>query len=234
MASSQIYNQMQGLLSRYNSYNPLSQDEAYRSFVQKANAFRPQYDEAANAEAQAYAAPAQMMSDYIAQGQNQPGVGASAAQKLASMMGTLGRYYGRANSVNGSIDAQKARLEDLAKTAVGDYGMQQDNVYKQYSGLLPLYQAQLDAEQQAANRSNQLKMNAFNPIAPHTNNGYWYAATAPKMSAQPLVNSIREVGRNVTTLPGIANYMGNSLFGSNPLTKGIWSTASNYLSKFYK
>lgn len=154
MATSRdAYNKMQSIYKTIQSYKPINQDDIYRDLVTRRGGFQSLYDEAANREAQAYAAPAQMMNDYISRGLNQPGQGASSAQKLASMMGTLGRYYGMGQSVRDSISGLKGRTEDLARTIGATYEGQREDLWKQYAAQQGLFNTLKSSEDAAAARA---------------------------------------------------------------------------------
>lgn len=154
MATSRdAYNKMQSIYKTIESYKPINQDDIYRDLVARRGGFQPLYDEAANREAQAYAAPAQMMNDYISQGLNRPGQGASSAQKLASMMGTLGRYYGMGQSVRDSITGLKGRTEDLARTIGQTYEGQREDLWRKYAAQQSLFNTLKSSEDAAAARA---------------------------------------------------------------------------------
>lgn len=111
----------------------------------------PLLKEGANLEAGAYSLPGKLMNQYNQEFGNVFG-GASASGRLNSILGRLGNQFSLADVASGLADRQGARINDLAKSLSEQYGLGIQGLQTKYDMLSPLFQAKLNAEQQAANR----------------------------------------------------------------------------------
>jgi hypothetical protein len=158
-SAADIYNQMQSLQTQANAMTPADQSAIQRDLMSKVGFFKPQYEELAGKQAAAYAAPATLMNQYM---QNYGAVGGpSALSRLSSVLGNIGQQYGTADVLSNVINTQGGKLGDLAKSALDQYNAQREALQQQYSNLTPLYQTQMQSEEDARQReftANQARL----------------------------------------------------------------------------
>ena len=171
--SSQTYKQVQDALNSFSSYKALDQGAVRNDLMRRVDAFRPQYNELGATEAQAYATPANMLSQYFDTYGTQPGRGPGAASRLGSIMSSIGQQYGTADAMRNSIVGQQGRITDLVRNVTDMYGQQQDSAWKRFTGLSSLYGNQLSSESAAASRGMQRDAMRFNAPPPPTNGATW-------------------------------------------------------------
>lgn len=145
MASSdQTYSNIQNLQQQAQGYAPTSQNTITSMLASKVNNFQPQYQELGNAQAAAYAAPANDLNAF----QQQDGAtgGPSAFQRMSSVLNDIGNQYGTANAISGAIDSAKGRIGDIANGVYQQYQNGLNNINTQIGQDSSLYGSQLSHE----------------------------------------------------------------------------------------
>lgn len=176
-SSTDLYNQMQGLVKQYDTYTPINSGDVYADLSNRVGNFRPQYQELAGQEAKAYAAPGQLMGQYYNQYNQNPGGGGDPFGMLSSILGQTGREYGTADVMRGVLDSQRGNLQNMAQDVLGQYNAVKSGFMDKYNMLSPLYNSQLgieeaqrgrdfQAQQASLDRANQLR-------AAHAGAGGW-------------------------------------------------------------
>ena len=168
-SSSQLYSQVENALKQANKFSGVNPNDIYQNLVNRVGAFRPQYNELGQAEAQMYATAPNMLSQYYNQYGEAPGSGTSAASRLSSIMDTRGQQMGTMNAMRGSISAQQGNLKDILSGITQQYQNQGDSAWKNYSALQGMYQTQLGKEESARSRASQAT--TFNIPKPPTRGG---------------------------------------------------------------
>jgi len=199
-SSSQIYSQAESARKLANSYSGVNPNDVYQNLVNRVGAFRPQYNELGQLEAQTYATAPNMLSQYYNQYGEAPGSGTSAASRLSSIMDTIGQQSGTMNAMRGSISAQQGNLKDILSGITQQYTNQGDSAWKNYSALQSQYQTQLSAEQAAASRAAAAKAAKLNiPDIPglkyDSKTGKWIVTTPDtKSTVNPIVGGYNTGG----------------------------------------
>lgn len=172
MTSDEIWGQIQDALGQYqNAYQqwqsygdqPGTFGDVYGDLASRVDYFRPQYQELADLEAQAYAAPATELNRYMQQygPEGTSGMyGPDAMSVFESMLGSLGRGYGTVDAFGNMIGQQQGRLEQMSQnildqyqSRLGQYQAQQNALYDQYQMLLPQWQTVRSEEEAARQRA---------------------------------------------------------------------------------
>lgn len=166
--SKSSYGQAQSTLDQITAMlqgKPASSQDVYRNLAGRVDNFAPQYQELRGLESQAYAAPATLMNDFYNQyGKGGSYTGPSAIQALQGILSNLGDRYGTIDSLRGSIDTQKGRLQDLANSSYEQYnqegrnlaqlyGMQMQNAQQQYQQEYDAWQRDIEERKLAQARA---------------------------------------------------------------------------------
>jgi len=162
--SASIEQQMSKIMKKSKAYTPANASDVYSDLASRVNFYKPQYEELAGMEQQAYAAPATQMKDYYAKyGGEKAMKGPSALSQLYSIMQDIGRQYGTMGALRGGITTQKGKLEDMSKTVLDQYQARKGALLDQYNMLQPLYSAAINREEAARSRAaaaSEAKANA--------------------------------------------------------------------------
>lgn len=147
MTSNDYLNQINDLQTQFKNLGVADPNQIYGQFAQKVQGFKPQYDELARANTQAYAAPAQVMQDY--QTQYGPGMnaGPDAFSRLNVALNKVGQYNGTATALGNSINSMQGNLQGIANSVGSNISALGQNLGQQIGYLTPLYQSQLQNEQ---------------------------------------------------------------------------------------
>lgn len=149
----QIEQQMMDIQNQMAGYTPANIQDVTSDLMAKVGSFKPQYQEQAGMQQQAYEAFPSVMSQY-AQRYPQGGVGPGAFNMLQSGLGNVGRLMGRSDVMGNVIDRQGGRIEDLARSALGQYQAQQDALSRRYSMLQPMWSTKYAAENRGGSGGN--------------------------------------------------------------------------------
>jgi hypothetical protein len=150
----ELATQMQDLKDQYSSLGTFDRGQVYGDLIGRVDSFRPQYEELAGIEQQAYAAPAEVMQGYYDQFGTVPGQGPSAMARLSGVLNQVGNLYGRADVLGNVIDVQRGRLGDLVSDVGQQVADQRQSLMNQYSMLTPRYE-------NANRRISELENQAF-------------------------------------------------------------------------
>lgn len=147
--------QLNPLMSDYGAAPDWFKEQINKKF----NNNMPLLKEGAALEAGAYTLPGELMSQYDQQYGNTFG-GASGMARLNSILGRLGNQFSLVDVASGLADQQGARINDLANSLTNQYGSTIDAMQNKYNMMLPIYQSQLDIEENAKNRALQERLAA--------------------------------------------------------------------------
>jgi hypothetical protein len=222
-SAGQLYNQLQGINQQLGTYNLGAAPGQIQTAIGNAvNNFRPQYQELANAQNAAYGLPGQVYNEFqnmqnTGAFQN-PGIsgtqftGLNPLQVLGVGMGRIGNQFSIADALSGGLDFQKARLEDIIKSVGNQYQTGYNQTLDSYNRLLPLYQQQAQAEENARNRAA--------------------SSAASGMNLKALMDAINGTGTGGHELltSGANQFARNSLSAlSQPKTQPSWASSLSTL-----
>lgn len=162
MDSGALGGQLQEVMNQYQGMAPATQGAITDDLMSRVDYFRPQYEELAGLEAQAYASPASQMQQYNEQfgtGMDRQ-YGPSAMGQLSSIMGNIGQQFGTIDTLGNVLNTQQGRIEQLAGNAMDQYNAQRQAVMDRYNMLTPLYQAAISREEAAKSRAASARQTA--------------------------------------------------------------------------
>lgn len=146
LGSGQSYQNYMNAMNQYMNTAPVSANDIQSALNAKVNNFLPQYQELGQAQAKAYSAPADVMSNLQSMyGSNN---GPDMFSRLSSAMNEIGNRMGTAQALGNSIDAQRGRLGDMANSILDTYNQGRQMQGQNAQNLLSLYGTQLGNETQ--------------------------------------------------------------------------------------
>lgn len=196
-----------------NNFDVPAESDIYRTFAQRVNDFRPQYQDLANLETTAYAAPATEMAKYNADYGSQPGQGPDAMTRLSAVLNNIGRQYGTRDVYANTINAAKGRIEDLAKSTAEGLALKRQSYLDRYGMLTPLFNAKTQAEEAARQRAFEADQAARSRSA---------AAATAKLQMQSYEDFLKKyanLGKS-TTGPSQGDIFYNQVQQGRPVSNG--------------
>lgn len=151
--SADIYSKMLDILGQMSGHTPTNSADVYRELSSRVGNFRPQYEEMRRTQAQAYAAPTEVMQDYYNKFGGEAGVGPGALTQLNRALQTVGNRFGTAGLMGDLISQQRGRLEDLARSALEQRQNELGALQNLYGMYTPLYQTAVSQEEAARERA---------------------------------------------------------------------------------
>lgn len=199
-------------MDQYNTYTPTSGGDVYSDLASRVNNFQPQYQELANQESQAYAAPASLLANY--QKQYAGGYGPDAMSQLSGVLSQIGNMYGTADVMRGTIGNAQGRLEQMSQNALDQYNAAKESTLNKYNMLAPVWNQYRSEEQAAQERAWQEQQNAMDRITQE--NLARAASVQPDYSAlYDYVNNLYSTGGESSTVDPIEQAYNESRIGEN-------------------
>lgn len=111
--------------------NPANPADVFGELINKVQGFAPQINQQREMEAQAYATPAQLLTEFNQQNGAVGGVGAT--NRLSSILKTVSQQMGSANALGDIINASRGNLSNMVGDVVGAYKTKQDAANNAYN-----------------------------------------------------------------------------------------------------
>lgn len=233
MTSDDLLSQIQGLQGQYKNLGVTDPSAVYQQFVQKAQGFKPQYDELGRANTAAYSYPAQAMQDYNSQSGNMNGP--DAFERLNGLLQGVGQRYETANAVSNGINAQQGNLQGISNSVYNNVSALGTNLQNQINSLLPVYQSQKNYEAQMAQialqqQQIQAQKDLYSMIYGNQNQSTPSSVLAGNnpgvLGANATSQGVNTSGNtNLLSLPANLGYAGANLLNKLPGMSQAFSTS---------
>lgn len=136
----ELGNQLGDLTEDYMNIGTFDPGKTRKTFLDKVKSFKPQFEEKARIDQQAYAAPADMMQGYYNEFGTAPGTGPSGMARLSSILNNIGNLYGRSDTLGGIIDMQGGRIDNMVGEIGDQAAREQQNIMNAFNMIMPRYQ----------------------------------------------------------------------------------------------
>lgn len=200
--SDQTLAQINDLQSQYKNLGVTDPSAIYGKLISKVQGFQPQYQELANANTAAYAAPAQAMQDYQSRYGSGMNAGPDAFARLSAMLQGVGQKQGTADTLSNTIDTMKGRIGDITNGVYQGVQSVGKNLMDQIGVNQQLYSTQSQAELARAQMAQQAALARAAQAAQAQPN--WQDIIS-KLSGggQPTVNKEQQMASLVDQMKGI-------------------------------